>query len=131
MKAPRCSPWRSRPSEGETPPSAEETSTAADLKSRTPSAIPITGRPRRSREQAPFFAVQIIPSTTDSFGALPITAKAEVVDEGRKPIPGFFAAGTIANAELFYEHYPISGASLCMGAVSGRIAASEAVKYLS
>ena len=80
-------------------------------------------------EQGPFYAVQIIPSTTDSFGSLPITTKTEVVDPDRNPIPGLYAAGTIGNVELFYEHYPISGASLCMGTVSGRIAAEEAIKY--
>lgn len=80
-------------------------------------------------EQPPFYAVQITPNTNDSFGALAISTKAEALDPDRKPVPGLYAAGTIANAELFYMRYAVSGASLCMGSVTGRIAAQEAMAY--
>lgn len=79
--------------------------------------------------QAPFYAVQITPNTNDSFGQLAISTKAEVLDKDRKPIPGLYGGGTIANAELFYMRYAVSGASMCMGTVTGRIAAQEAMKY--
>ena len=79
--------------------------------------------------QAPFYAIQITPNTNDSFGQLAISTKAEVLDEGRQPVPGLYAGGTIANAELFYMRYAVSGASMCMGTVTGRIAAQEAMKY--
>lgn len=78
-------------------------------------------------EQAPFFAVQITPNTNDSFGQLAINTKAEVLNGQRQPIAGLYAAGTIANAELFYLRYAVSGASLCMGTVTGRIAAQSAL----
>ena len=66
-------------------------------------------------EQAPFYAVQITPNTNDSFGALAISTNAEVLDADRNPISGLYAGGTIANAELFYMRYAVSGASMCMG----------------
>lgn len=80
-------------------------------------------------ENAPFYAVQITPNTNDSFGQLAISTKAEVLDAERKPVPGLYAGGTLANAELFYMRYAVSGASMCMGTVTGRIAAQEAMKY--
>lgn len=80
-------------------------------------------------EQAPFYAIQITPNTNDSFGALAISTNSEVLDTERKPIPGLYAAGTLANAELFYLRYAVSGASLCMGTVTGRIAAQKAMEY--
>lgn len=79
--------------------------------------------------QAPFYAIQITPNTNDSFGQLAISTKAEVLNESRQPVPGLYAGGTIANAELFYMRYAVSGASMCMGTVTGRIAAQEAMKY--
>ena len=79
--------------------------------------------------QAPFYAIQITPNTNDSFGQLAISTKAEVLDENRQPVAGLYAGGTIANAELFYMRYAVSGASMCMGTVTGRIAAQEAMKY--
>lgn len=79
--------------------------------------------------QAPFYAIQITPNTNDSFGQLAISTKAEVLDEGRQPVPGLYAGGTIANAELFYMRYAVSGASMCMGTVTGRIAAQQAMAY--
>ncbi len=80
-------------------------------------------------EQAPFYAVQITPNTNDSFGALAISTNAEVLDADRNPIPGLYAGGTIANAELFYMRYAVSGASMCMGTVTGRIGAQQAMAY--
>ena len=80
-------------------------------------------------EQVPFYAIEITPNTNDSFGALAISTKAEVLDQDRNPVPGLYAGGTIANAELFYMRYAVSGASMCMGTVTGRVAAQEAMKY--
>lgn len=80
-------------------------------------------------EQGPFYAIEITPNTNDSFGALAISTKAEVLDQDRNPVPGLYAGGTIANAELFYMRYAVSGASMCMGTVTGRVAAQEAMKY--
>lgn len=81
-------------------------------------------------EQAPFYAVQITPNTNDSFGAVPISVKAEALDASRAPVPGLYAAGTLANVEMFYLRYAVSGASLCMGTVTGRVAAQEAMAYM-
>lgn len=80
-------------------------------------------------DQAPFYAIQITPNTNDSFGAVPINTKAEALDDDRNPVPGLYAAGTIANPELFYMRYAVSGSSLCMGTVTGRKAAQNAIEY--
>ena len=68
--------------------------------------------------------------TRTSFGALPISAKAEALDADRNPVPGLYSAGTLANVEMFYLRYAVSGASLCMGTVTGRVAAQSAMEYL-
>ena len=80
--------------------------------------------------EAPYYLVQITPNTNDSFGCIAISTKAEALDGERKPVPGLYAAGTAANAELFYRRYAVSGASLCMGTVTGRIAAQSIKEYL-
>lgn len=79
--------------------------------------------------KAPFYAIQITPNTNDSFGQLAISTKAEVLDENRNPVPGLYAGGTLGNAELFYMRYAVSGSSMCMGTVTGRIAAQSAMEY--
>lgn len=80
-------------------------------------------------ETGPFYAIQITPNTNDSFGVLAISTNAEVLDANRNPVPGLYAGGTIGNAEMFYMRYAVSGASMCMGTVTGRIAAQQAMKY--
>lgn len=81
-------------------------------------------------EAAPFYAIQITANTNDSFGAVPISTKAEALDADRNPVPGLYAVGTLGNVELFYLRYAVSGASLCMGTVTGRIAAQSAMEYI-
>lgn len=80
-------------------------------------------------DQAPFYAIQITPNTNDSFGTLAISTKAEVLDANRKPVPGLYSGGTMGNAEMFYMRYAVSGSSLCMGTVTGRVAAQSALAY--
>lgn len=80
-------------------------------------------------EQGPFYCIEITPNTNDSFGQLAISTKAEVLDANRKPVPGLYSGGTLANAEMFYMRYAVSGSSMCMGTVTGRIAAQSAMKY--
>ena len=55
---------------------------------------------------------------------------AEALDADRNPVPGLYSAGTLANVEMFYLRYAVSGASLCMGTVTGRVAAQSAMEYL-
>lgn len=82
-------------------------------------------------EEGPFYIVEITPNTNDSFGQVPISTKSEALDANRNPVPGLYAAGTLGNVELFYMRYAISGASMCMGTVTGRIAADSAMEYYS
>lgn len=47
-------------------------------------------------------------------------------------IPGLYAAGEVANGELFYKEYPCSGSATqlyaTMGRFAGRAAAKEALR---
>ena len=52
-----------------------------------------------------------------------------MLDADRKPVPGLYAGGTLGNAELFYMRYAVGGSSMCMGTVTGRIAAQSALEY--
>lgn len=79
-------------------------------------------------EKAPFYAVQITPNTNDTFGGFNIDLETHALDKDNKPIHGLYAVGSIATPDLFYLVYPISGSSLAMGTVTGRIAGANAVK---
>ena len=79
-------------------------------------------RLRLNDQEVPFCAIQITPNTNDSFGALPISVKAEALDAERNPVPGLYSAGTLANVEMFCLRYADSGASLCMGTVTDHVA---------
>lgn len=93
-------------------------------------ATPATSPRLAVLDRGPFYAIQITPYTNDSFGTVPISTKAECVDADRNPVPGLYAAGTLGNVEMFYLRYAVSGASLCMGTVTGRTAAQSAMEYL-
>lgn len=81
-------------------------------------------------ENAPFYAVWVAPTTIGSMGGLVINTDAQVLREGQ-PIPGLFASGEVANGEFYYQEYPASGSSLCLGMTFGLTAgrnAAEAAK---
>ena len=55
--------------------------------------------------------------------------EAEVVDAQDRPIPGLYAAGEMVGG-LFYHNYP-GGSGLASGAVFGKIAGTNAAKYIT
>ena len=77
----------------------------------------------------PFEAHGVTCGITFTFGGLKITTDAEVVDMREKPIPGLYAAGELVGG-VFYFNYP-GGAGLMNGAVFGRIAGTNAGRYVT
>ncbi|MGI6687190.1 MAG: FAD-dependent oxidoreductase [Christensenellales bacterium] len=78
--------------------------------------------------KAPFYAVKITPNTNGSFGGLVTNNDAQVLDVNNKPIENLYAAGAVANADMFYLRYPVSGSSVMMCLVMGRVAGQQATK---
>ncbi|WP_152224174.1 FAD-dependent tricarballylate dehydrogenase TcuA [Pseudomonas sp. SCB32] len=71
-------------------------------------------------ERPPFVAFAVTCGITFTFGGLKVNARAEVLDEADRPIPGLYAAGELVG-NLYYVKYA-GGAGLTSGAVLGRIA---------
>ncbi len=81
-------------------------------------------------DTAPYYAVTVVPSTIGSMGGLKINNDAEVLGTDGNPIKGLYAAGEVANADLYYIEYPASGTSNSMSFLFGRTAANSATKYI-
>ena len=81
-------------------------------------------------EEGPFYAVAFAPITSGTFGGPVTNEKAQVIAEKGGIIKGLYAAGEVANGDLFYQEYPGSGSSIstcvAMGRIAGRVAAEEA-----
>lgn len=83
-----------------------------------------------SIDEAPYYAVNFGTATvTGTFGGPKTTLDAEVVSESGEIIPGLYAAGEVANGEVFYQEYPWSGASIQMGATMGIQAGKAAADH--
>ncbi len=78
---------------------------------------------------APYYAIVAKPATIGSMGGLKINTDAEVLDENAQAIPGLYAAGEVANSGLYYQEYPASGTSNCMGLTFGMQAGRNAALY--
>lgn len=81
-------------------------------------------------EEGPFYAVAFAPITSGTFGGPVTNEKGQVIAEKGGIINGLYAAGEVANGDLFYQEYPGSGSSIStcvgMGRIAGRVAAEEA-----
>jgi tricarballylate dehydrogenase len=75
-------------------------------------------------DRPPFAAFAVTCGITFTYGGLAIDARARVLDEAGRPIPGLFAAGELVGG-LFWDNYP-GGAGLMAGSVFGRRAGVEA-----
>ncbi|MCR9155865.1 MAG: FAD-dependent oxidoreductase [Rhodobacteraceae bacterium] len=79
-------------------------------------------------EQAPFYAVRVIPGSFGTFAGLKTDGEARVLDAGGVPIPGLYAAGTDM-ASTMGGHYPAGGINLgpalTFGFIAGRHAAGN------
>lgn len=84
-----------------------------------------------SIDQGPYYAVNFKTNgVTGTFGGPKTTLNGEVVSKDGSVITGLYAAGEVANGELFYRQYPCSGSSIqmsaTMGVQAGKAAASAA-----
>ncbi len=81
-------------------------------------------------DEGPFYAIAFAPITSGTFGGPITNEKGQVVAEKGGIIKGLYAAGEVANGDLFYQEYPGSGSSIStcvgMGRIAGRVAAEEA-----
>lgn len=84
----------------------------------------------KSVDEGPFYAVAFAPITSGTFGGPVTNEKGQVVAESGEIIKGLYAAGEVANGDIFYQEYPGSGSSIStcvgMGRIAGRVAAEEA-----
>ncbi len=80
-------------------------------------------------DSPPFQAYAVACGITFTYGGLRIDQKCRVLSADESAIPGLWAAGELTGG-FFYHNYP-SGSGLMRGAVTGHIAGTEAVKYIS
>ncbi len=85
-------------------------------------------------EQAPFYAVKVVPGSLGTFAGLETDAGARVLDGAGRPVPGLFATGNDA-ASMMAGHYPSGGITLgpamTFGYIAGRLLAGQPVTGLA
>ncbi|HJX13379.1 MAG TPA: FAD-dependent tricarballylate dehydrogenase TcuA [Dehalococcoidales bacterium] len=79
----------------------------------------------RKIDTPPFQAFAVVRGLTFAYGGIKIDDKTRVMDTREKPIAGLYAVGEMPGG-LFYHNY-MAGSGLMKGAMTGRIAAAEAV----
>lgn len=79
---------------------------------------------------APYYLVEVRPTTIGSMGGLKTNTKAEVLDKQGNPIPGLYAAGEVANGDFYDVEYPASGSSNGLAITFGRAAGTNAAEYV-
>ncbi len=79
-------------------------------------------------EKGPFYAVPFLPITSGTFGGPITNEKGQVLSQKDGIIKGLYAAGEVANGDMFYQEYPGSGSSISMCVTFGRISGVEAAK---
>jgi 3-oxosteroid 1-dehydrogenase len=77
-------------------------------------------------DEAPYYAVEVVPGDIGTCGGLVTDEHARVVDQDDQPIEGLYAAGNIT-ATVMGRHYLGPGASIANSMVFGYIAARHAV----
>jgi len=76
-------------------------------------------------EQAPFYAVRIVPGSLGTFAGLAVNPHAQVLDQSNQPIPGLYAAGNDM-ASCMGGHYPSGGITLGPAMTFGYVLAHHA-----
>lgn len=78
-------------------------------------------------DTAPFYAaVNTFNANSGSFGGPQVDETCKVLDGEGNPIAGLYAAGEVANGEIFYREYPCSGSAIQSYMTMGRIAGLDA-----
>ena len=72
------------------------------------------------------YALKVLPATLGSFGGPRVNLQGEVLDGEGDPIPGLYAAGEVANGQLYKSVYPASGTSITAVFAMARDAGREA-----
>ena len=82
--------------------------------------------------EAPYYVLRLPMICTDGYSGARINENAEVIDTDGHPIPGLYAVGSIACAQVSSINYNGCGTSLLICGVFGRAAADDAVaKYVN
>jgi 3-oxosteroid 1-dehydrogenase len=76
-------------------------------------------------DEAPYYAVQVVPSDIGTCGGLVTNEHAQVVDQDDRPIEGLYATGN-GTATVMGRHYLGPGASIANTMVFGYVAARHA-----
>ncbi|ABR49976.1 fumarate reductase/succinate dehydrogenase flavoprotein domain protein [Alkaliphilus metalliredigens QYMF] len=79
-------------------------------------------------EEGPYYAVKVTPAMIGSIGGPKVTLEGRVLNPEGNAVKGLFAAGEVANGQLYNEVYPASGTSITMSFTLGRVAGREAAK---
>lgn len=82
----------------------------------------------KSLEEGPFYAIPYQKVSSGTFGGPITNEKGQVIAEAGGVVKGLYAAGEVANGDLYYTEYPGSGTSLAFGVNMGRISGLEAAK---
>ncbi len=83
-------------------------------------------------DAAPFYAVaNKFNANSGSFGGPKIDETCKVLDASGSAIPGLYAAGEVANGEIFYREYPCSGSAIQSYMAMGRIAGRDAAEAVA
>ncbi len=77
-------------------------------------------------EEGELYALTVLPATLGSFGGPRVNMQGEVLDPDGNPIKGLYAAGEVANGQLYKSVYPASGTSITAVFVLARDAGREA-----
>jgi 3-oxosteroid 1-dehydrogenase len=78
-------------------------------------------------DEAPFYAVQVVPGDIGTCGGLVTNEHAQVVDQDDRPIEGLYATGN-GTATVMGRHYLGPGASIANTMVFGYVAARHAAR---
>ena len=80
--------------------------------------------------EAPYYVLRLPQICTDGYTGARINDKAQVISTEGNPIPGLYAAGSCADAQVTSVNYNGCGTSLLTCGVFGRAAAQDAVSKL-
>lgn len=81
-------------------------------------------------KEPPFYAINFITNGFVGTTGGPVTdIEGRVIDTSDKLIPGLFAAGEVANGDLFYHEYPCSGSSIQFALTMGLKAGESAAQH--
>lgn len=93
----------------------------------TSGVLPPKSNWARPIDSPPFVGYPVTCGITFTYGGLSIDTETRVLDTEDRPMPGLYAAGEIAGG-FFFHNYP-AGSGLMRGAVTGRIAGTNAALY--